>query len=105
MNIGAMNKRITIQAPPGTQDSYGAESGTWNTVATFWANVLSLTGQSLYNANQVNNEVTVKVTMRYLPGILPKFRILFGSRTFEIISVINQVEANKFLELMCKELV
>jgi head-tail adaptor len=43
--------------------------------------------------------------MRYYAGLRPDWRLTFGSRTFEIVSVINPSERRKELELMLKELV
>ena len=105
MNIGAMDKRVSLQTPPGTQNSYGEQSGTWVTTDTVWANVISLNGKALLTASQVHNEVSVKVTIRHREGVIPNMRVLYGLRTLEIISVINMGEDKKFLEIMCKEIV
>ena len=43
------------------------------------------------------------IIIRYLSGIVPKMRVKFGSRIFDILSVINVKESNRELQLMCRE--
>ena len=37
MNIGYMDRRITVQEDTGTANAYGEVSSTWSDVATVWA--------------------------------------------------------------------
>jgi head-tail adaptor len=41
--------------------------------------------------------------MRYVPGVTPKHRLLFGDRILEIESTLNLEERSRLLELLCKE--
>ena len=47
--------------------------------------------------------VSHRVIVRYLSGLTPKSRILFGSREFGIVSILDQNEKNEYMKLMCKE--
>jgi head-tail adaptor len=51
----------------------------------------------------VNAKRPVMVTMRYLAGITAQMRVLYGSRTFQIISVLNVDQRNRVLVLYCEE--
>jgi SPP1 family predicted phage head-tail adaptor len=62
-----------------------------------------LQGRELWTAKQVVAEVTHRIRFRHLSGVVPTQRVVFGSRTFEILSVINPEERNRELELLCKE--
>ena len=53
----------------------------------------------------VNSEITHKIKLRYVKGILPSMQVLYKTRKFQIISVINYQEKNCELQLMCKELI
>ena len=44
-----------------------------------------------------------RIIIRYLSGIVPKMRVKYGSRIFDILSVINVSERNRELQLMCRE--
>jgi SPP1 family predicted phage head-tail adaptor len=106
MNPSLLNKRISILQKSEIQNNYGEVENNQVEIAKVWANVKTLRGRELFQANQVHNEVTVKVIIRYRSGILPKMQIKYGERVFEIIaSPININEQNRFLELVCKEVV
>jgi SPP1 family predicted phage head-tail adaptor len=106
MNPSLINKRITILQKSEIQNSYGEIENNPVELAKVWANIKTLRGRELFQANQVHNEVTVKVIIRYRSGILPKMKIKYGERVLEIIAPpININEQNRFLELSCKEVV
>lgn len=103
MKIGKLRHWITIQSYTPTRDSFGAEVEHWQDVMKVWASVEPLTGKEYFAAQEVNAEVSVKVIMRYSPGIQPEMRVIFGARVFEILAVMNTEERNKQLILLCKE--
>lgn len=106
MNIGKLNKRISIIEQSTNQNSYGEVEDSWESILEVWANVKPLQGRELYLAKQTNAELTSKVTIRYTTSVSPDNRIKYGNRIFEIISPpINVNEENRFLELLCKELI
>jgi len=105
MRAGWLRHRVTIQKKTTSQDSYGAEQETWTNVATVWAGIEPLRGREYIDAQNATAEVTHRVRIRYQSGITPRMRVSFGSRTFEIVSVINVLERNRELELMCREVV
>jgi SPP1 family predicted phage head-tail adaptor len=105
MNPSRLNKRISIIGQSSSQNSYGETIGAPPVIATVWANVRTLTGKALFQANQVHAEITVKAIIRYRKDIKSNMQIQFGSRTFEIISAVNMNEENRYLELSCKEMI
>ncbi|MED4206591.1 phage head closure protein [Neobacillus mesonae] len=105
MNPGKLNKRIALLEQSAAPNSYGEVEDTWNEVVSMWANVRTLTGRALYQANQVHAEVTVKVIVRYRRDILENMRLRYGNRILEIVTVVNMNEENRFLEFSCKEVI
>lgn len=106
MSIGNKRHRIEIQDFTPVQDETGQEvedgSG-WVTSATRWASITPLSGRELVNATQVQPDVSHKVQMRYMAGITAEMRLKFGTRIFNISSVINVGEKKKELLIMCIE--
>ncbi len=101
---------VALQAPVETADSFGQMVPSWSTLLMVWANLkpsLTLLGSGeKVNAMQLYGTATHVITMRYLPSqaVTPKMRLLYGSRAFNIVSVINVDEANLTLQIHAKEL-
>ena len=103
MKIGKLRHMITIQEYTATRDSFGAEVEGWSDKVSVFASVTPMSGKEYFTSQQLNAEVTTKITIRYLAGITPKMRVMFGNRIFEILSVLNFEERKIELNLMCKE--
>ncbi len=103
INAGDFNKRITLQIKTVTRGNYGVETIVWSDVATIWAKVESLRGREYFEAQQIQNENYVRITIRFRKNITPELRVKYGSKYLDIQSVINIDEANNHIELMCIE--
>ena len=104
MQAGWLRHRITIQKLTETRSASGAVVNSWSTHVSAWASIEPLKGQEYLAAKAQDASVDLRVRMRYQAGVTQKMRVLYGSRVFEIVSVINSLEKNKELQLMCKEL-
>jgi SPP1 family predicted phage head-tail adaptor len=94
---------ITIQSKSVSRDVYGEETITWATFWSCWAAIAPLLGREFIEAQQMQARVTHRVTIRYHAGVLPEMRVLFGSRTFAIESVLTVHEITEEMVLMCRE--
>ena len=103
MRIGKLRHRITIERVVETQDADGAVIETWSTYATIQASIEPISGREYFAAQSTQADVTHRIGIRYLSGIVPKMRVKYGSRIFDILSVINVNERNRELQLMCRE--
>lgn len=103
VQIGNLRHRVAVQNTTATRDAAGGQTDTYSTDTTVWAAVNPLRGQELINAQQVQMEITHKITMRHTTHVIDTTRILFDSRSFEVTEIIDPYERNQFLELMCKE--
>jgi SPP1 family predicted phage head-tail adaptor len=103
MSIGDLNQRITIQSQTRTSDGMGGWTETWATLATVWAAVWPVSAREILKAGQTSMEITHRIKIRYRAGVDPSYRILFGTRYFSIMSIINVGERGEWLELLCKE--
>ena len=101
----AMNHRIVIQKQEIVKNEYGERIEVWEDFRRAWAEVRPTTGRTFWSAQQINSEITHQVVMRYVSDIKPSMRVIFKSRTFEILQLMNLNEGNELLQIMCKELV
>jgi SPP1 family predicted phage head-tail adaptor len=104
MNPGKLRNRITIQKLNDTiKDEYNRPTTDWDDFATVWAAVEPLKGREYLLAQNTNTELTVRIRIRYLPGITPGMRVKYGERIFDIQSVIDIEERHREMHLMCVE--
>lgn len=94
---------ITIQETTQTRDSVGGVIDTWGTFATVRAEILPLSGREYLESQQVNAEEITRFTIRYLPNITTKMRILWGTRVYDIRSIMNVSQVDKIMELRVVE--
>jgi SPP1 family predicted phage head-tail adaptor len=100
-----LKHRITIQEAVETQGADGSVVQTWETFKRCRAAMEPLSGNEFFAAQATQANVTGRIWVRYLDGkgVTPKMRVLWGDRVYEISSVINYKERNKFLQLMVDE--
>ena len=103
MRNGRLRHRIAIERVTETRDTDGSVIETWSTYATVQASIDPISGREYFAAQSVQTDVTHRIVIRYLSGIVPKMRVKYGSRIFDILSVINVSERNGELQLMCRE--
>ncbi len=96
-----LRHRVEIQKLTSVYDEWGDPTEEWATIATAWAAVEPVSGREYWAAATVRAEATVKVTLRYIPGITPQHRLLFRGEIYDIKSVINTETRNRELVLMC----
>jgi len=104
MQAGKLRHKVTLKTGGESQDEYGEVTYTWSTQATLWASIEPLRGRELLHAQEVNAELSHRVRCRYNSNVDVADRIAFGTRTLEIVSVINPRERGAELELFCKEI-
>lgn len=103
-----LRHKISIQQQSTTKDSYGQSVNTWTDFATnVWSFVDPTGGSEFYAAQKINAEATANIWLRYNAGVGTKssMRVVFGTRTFEILNAMNLQERNKWIRLVCKELI
>lgn len=103
---GKMNKRISIEqltAGSPAQDTFGEPDQTWSEFAEVWAAIEPIQGREFWAQQQVQSEITHRVRIRYLAGVLPDMRIVYSTRIFSIKHIIDPKERHEELQLMCTE--
>ena len=73
-----------------TTDTKGQRITSYATIATRWASIVPASGQYFVASEQIRNSTSHKVVMRYYDGLSPRDRIKYGSRIFNILSVLDE---------------
>lgn len=104
LRAGEMDEKATVQTPTEGVNSIGEPTFTYSTFATRWIAILPLSGAERVASMQNEGTVTHRVRMRYTSGLKPKMRLVAGSRTFEIDSVVERGRREEH-ELLVTEVV
>lgn len=94
---------IKLFNPVTIEDELGQSDIQWTELKTVWAAIKTMQGREYFAAAASRSENTVRFIIRYVEGINSSMRINFKSQVYEIISVINDDEANKTLTIIAKE--
>ena len=76
---------------------------TWVNVAIVYASIQPVTAREQVWGMQTIMTVSHTITIRYRSVLKASWRIKYGDRFFNIISIINVDEANDYLQIVCKE--
>lgn len=98
---------MTIQEAVQSVDGAGGFTTSWSDVDTVWAEVMPFSSRSTTQERLVAEQLEVsqryRITIRYQSGINAGMRIQYGSRVFNILSVVNVQERGEALEMFCLE--
>lgn len=103
MRTGNYRHHITIQQKSVTRDNYGAEVVTWTTFVQTWADIRPLSGRELFSAQAVQSEITGKILMHYIPGVVSAMRIAYDGKYYDIQAVIDAGLQHRELQLLVSE--
>ena len=103
--IGDLNRRITLQYVTQTADGMGGLPETWTNDETVWAAIWPVSASEHVLAMQTVMTISHRIRIRYRSTLKPSWRIKFGTRYFNIISIINPNEYGEWQDVMCKEVV
>lgn len=104
MESGKLRHPLIIQAATDVEGTMGnAGTQTWTTVQNVHGRVRPMSTKELSNAGGVNSSMSHQITIRYYAGLTTKHRILFGSRAFNILQVLNKDELNKEMNIIAGE--
>lgn len=101
MKAGQLDQRIHLERLSEGRDKYGQPIYEWLYVLSAWAAVEPLTGREYLAAMQNQSETTIRVRLRYRPGVKSAMRVKHGARLYGIQSVIDVKSTGRELVLMC----
>lgn len=103
MNPGKLRHRITFMHLVKGRNEVGDDILIPAPFITVWASVEPLKGREYLETQKIQPEITYRIIARYLKGITPDMTIEFNKRTFNIQSILNVEERNRYLEIYAVE--
>ena len=104
MRVGRLKAKITIQQASEAPDAYGERVMTWSDyAANRWAEVDPQKGVEQFLRQRTISEDTVLFRLRYIAGVIPKMKLVYGGNDYNIRSVINVRNADRELLLECQK--
>jgi SPP1 family predicted phage head-tail adaptor len=99
--------KVKLQQLTGstTAGSRGESDKTWQTIETVYASIKTLRGDEMPIGRQIDARATHQVEMHYTATATPLTRILHGSKVYNIESIDNVEQLNRWLILQCVEVV
>ena len=104
VRIGELDKRISIEAPTRVSDGMFGFTETFSFIATsIPAAIWPISAQETIKAGEMTNIISHRVRTRYRANMKANYRLKYGDRYFNIVSIINVGEKNRWTEMLCKE--
>ncbi len=103
---GLLRHRVTLESRTNALDSYGEDVPTWTEIAKAYAQIVAVTGRERFEAQQVQSDVTHRIIIRYnsvVATLVPADRIVYGSRTFDIVGVWDKDGRSRYITLLVLE--
>lgn len=102
MRAGELRHRVRIERLKRIPDGGGGWDEDWVTHAEVWAKVETLSGREYWQAQQVQSEATMRLTMRHRADLLPADRIVYDGQTLNIQHIADPDGRRERLEVLCK---
>ena len=95
---------MTIQRALETRAADGSVVTAWAAFATIWGYLEAFEGNETVVGPGVSATANCKIVTRDLAGVAPKMQVLFGTREFDIVSVVPFRQGQmRLLRLVCFE--
>lgn len=103
MNPGRLHKRILIQTRTVTEDTQWDDVTTWTDHVQRWAEVTPISAKERMRNQGPSSEATYTMTLRWEDNLLSdQDRIVWDSRTFDIVGIINVDERDVEMNVLLK---
>ena len=99
IRAGELDTLITFLRSTKTKDTAMQTNETWADASTVWAAMVTTGGKEFYAAQKKNSETTAVFKTRFTRAVNERMRVKLGTRIFEILPPINDVE-NKHVVLL-----
>jgi SPP1 family predicted phage head-tail adaptor len=107
--IGDLRHLVSLQNSTNTSDGAGGFTQSYSTIADVFASINPKKGNEIFSDGaqgmQVENPVTHEIFIRYRDDVTISntTKIVFGTREFNIRSILNLEEKNRFLKIEAEE--
>lgn len=105
VRAGTYRHLVAVQRDTATRDADGHETPVWATVAEVYASIEAAEGREFFAGAGVVGRQPVMIEMywdsRFAAMEPAKWRILYGSVIYDIVSAVNVLQRNKVFSIMC----
>ena len=101
--IGALRRRLILEALTRTPDGSGGITDAWTNLAVIWAAIHPRTGSEIFDEGRTEGRITHDIWVRPRPDIAPGQRLRINARLFNIRAVLRPDEFVNRLRLICEE--
>jgi SPP1 family predicted phage head-tail adaptor len=101
-DIGALNRRLVLEAPDETGDGAGGVTRSYITAAMMWAHIAPLSARADVAAESLGAVLNHRIVIRRRAGLDARHRFRDGARVYRIIAVRETVD-RRFLEIDAEE--
>lgn len=103
MRAGTLRHRVTVEHKAETRDPYGGVESAWSVFASSVpAAILPISGREFFASEANQAEVTAKIVMRELPGLLPSMRIVHDGTQYNIRAILHDATLQRHVVCMCE---
>ena len=104
--VGKLRNKITIENPALNNDTYGGYSTTNITYIKAFAQVTPKPAKQIFSdttGERIQNPQDFEFLIRYRTGLTTSMRVKFGTRTFNIKSIENDNEYDRYMKIVATE--
>lgn len=101
-DIGALNRRLILQAPNDSPDGMGGVTRSYDEVATLWGSVTVLSGRADADAGSLGALLRFRIVIRFRNDVTTRHRLIDGAHIYRIVAV-REVAERRFLEIDAEE--
>lgn len=102
MRAGPMRHSVLLQQYSETQDETGQPVAAWEDLDTVWADVRFPGGLEAVKSDVPVNVTRASIRIRYRTGIGATMRAIYDGRTYDIVSVLPDTTARRYLDLVAQ---
>ena len=101
-DIGALNRRLVLEAPAETADDAGGVVRVYADTAMLWAQVTPVSAHADVAADSLGAAVRHRIVIRARDGVTTRHRLRDGARIYRIVAVRASAD-RRFLEIDAEE--
>jgi SPP1 family predicted phage head-tail adaptor len=102
MDLGALNKLISIVEQEAGSDSLGQPNGAWEPVRSMWANIKHPNGAQTIRGEAETSLVKASIRVLYCDDLHAGMRALHGTKIYDIKAVLPDEVDQEFTDLVCE---
>jgi SPP1 family predicted phage head-tail adaptor len=103
MRAGTLRHRVRIEQHVEAPDGLGGVTTAWTTfAASVPAAILPVSGREFFAAEAQQSEVSAKIVMRNLAGLLPSMRIVHAGQRYNIRAILPDATLARHVVCMCE---